>query len=85
MIKLEIMGKTTESLLKTFEGYQNCVISVAFMIVCVFFYKTINFWEKTTGFLLKTFQDHQDCVRSVFFIIRGNMIASSSDDKTIKL
>ena len=45
--------------------------------------KKKKLWE--TGSLFKTFEDHQDAVISVVFSQDGNMIISSSFDKTIKL
>ena len=71
MIKLEIMGKTTESLLKTFEGYQKCVISVAFhpwKYDCYwFYYNMIKLWGKMPGSLINTFIGHYYGECSSFF------------------
>ena len=77
-------------MLRTLEGHQGAVYSVAFdpqggMLASGGLDQTVKLWEVRSGKLLRTLEGHQGVVRSVAFDPQGATLASASDDKTVKL
>jgi hypothetical protein len=77
-------------LLRTLEGHQDVVMSVAFdpqdgALASGSRDKTVKLWEARSGKLLRTPEGHQGAVYSVAFDPQGGTLASGSTDKTVKL
>lgn len=77
-------------LLRTLEGHQDEVTSVAFdpqgeTVASGSTDHTVKLWEARTGKLLRTLKGHQDLVWCMAFDPQGRMLASGSDDSTVKL
>ena len=77
-------------LLRTLEGHQDRVTSVAFdpkggSMASGSADESVKLWEAHSGKLLRTFKGHQDLVTSVAFDPQGKMLASGSWDGTVKL
>jgi WD40 repeat protein/GTPase SAR1 family protein len=77
-------------LLRTLEGHQNSVTSVAFdpqgqTLASGSYDRTAKLWDPQSGKLLRTLEGHQKSVFSVAFDPQGRTLASGSDDKTVKL
>lgn len=77
-------------LLRTLEGHQSAVMSLAFdlqggTLASGSKDKTVMFWEVESGELLRTLEGHQGTVLSVAFDPQGGTLASGSSDKAIKL
>ena len=77
-------------LLRTLEGHQAAVYSVAFDPVSHTLAsgsedKTVKLWNTTSGKLLRTLEGHQGTVWSVAFDPASHTLASGSEDKTVKL
>src|SRR5918992_3170335 len=77
-------------LLRTLEGHQGAVNSVAFdpqggMLASGSFDHTVKLWEPRSGKLLRTLEGHKSPVLSVAFDPQGGTLASGSGDKTVKL
>ena len=77
-------------LLRTLEGHQDSVRSVAFdpqggTLASGSDDNTVKLWEARSGKLLRTLEGHQDWVWSVAFDPQGGTLASGSDDNTVKL
>jgi small GTP-binding protein len=77
-------------LLRTLEGHQDAVWSVAFdpqgeMLASGSRDSTVKLWEARSGKLLRTLEGHQGGVYSVAFELQGETLASGSGDKTVKL
>ena len=70
-------------LLRTLEGHQGAVLSVAFdpqggTLASGSDDKTVKLWEARSGKLLRTLEGHQDSVMSVAFDPQGGTLASGS-------
>jgi small GTP-binding protein len=77
-------------LLRTLEGHQGAVNSVAFdpqggMLASGSDDKTVKLWEAQSGKLLRTLEGHRDAVGSLAFDPQGATLASGSYDATVKL
>jgi small GTP-binding protein len=77
-------------LLRTLEGHEDVVLSVAFdpagkTLASGGGDKTVKLWEVSSGNLLRTFEGHGNAVLSVAFDPEGQTLASGSRDKTIRL
>ena len=77
-------------LLRTLEGHQGTVFSVAFdpqgeTLASGSDDDTVKLWEARSGKLIRTLPGHQRLVRTVAFDPQGETLASGSDDKTVKL
>ena len=77
-------------LLRTLEGHEDVVVSVAFnqagrTLASGSRDSTVKLWEVSNGSLLRTLEGHEDYVLSVEFDPAGRTIASGSRDKTVKL
>ncbi|HET9208975.1 MAG TPA: TIR domain-containing protein [Thermoanaerobaculia bacterium] len=77
-------------LLRTLEGHQDTVNSLAFdlqgkTLASGSDDKTVKLWEVRSGKLLHTLEGHQGQVWSVAFDLQRGMLASGSGDKTVKL
>jgi hypothetical protein len=82
--------RMTWKLLKTLEGYSDCVVSVSWnhggsQIVSGSADNTIKIWDSSTGIVLRTLTGHSNWVRSVFWSHDDSKIVSCSDDKTVKI
>jgi small GTP-binding protein len=77
-------------LLRTLEGHQDAVTSVAFdpqgeTLASGSSDNTVKLWEAASGKLLRTLEGHRDRVYSVAFDPQGETLASGSSDNTVKL
>jgi GTPase SAR1 family protein len=77
-------------LLRTLEGHQNTVLSVAFdpqggTLASGSRDQTVKLWETRSGKLLRTLEGHRGVVWSVAFDPQGGTLASGSSDGTVKL
>jgi small GTP-binding protein len=77
-------------LLRTLEGHQGMVMSVAFdpqgeTLASGSNDKTVRLWEMRSGKLLRTLNGHQGQVWSVAFGLQGEMLASGGEDQTVRL
>ena len=77
-------------LLRTLEGHQDAVKSVAFdpqggTLASGSEDNTVKLWEARSGKLLRTLEGHQNTVWSVAFDPQGGTLASGSEDNTVKL
>src|SRR6476620_10963105 len=77
-------------LLRTIEGHQDAVRSMAFdprgeTLASGSGDNTVKLWETRSGKLLRTLEGHQNQVHSVAFDPQGRMLASGGYDKTVKL
>jgi small GTP-binding protein len=77
-------------LLRTLEGHQDAVTSVAFdpqgeTLASGSSDDTVKLWEAASGKLLRTLEGHRDRVYSVAFDPQGETLASGSSDNTVKL
>ena len=87
---LRLWDVTTGQMLRTIEGHQGAVLSVAFSpdgarIVSGSSDKTIVLWDATTGRLLRKLEGHAGSVNSVAFSPDGSRLLSGSKDKTLRL
>src|SRR5947199_3802572 len=78
---------TGVKLLRTLEGHQGVVYSVAFdpqgeTLASGSDDKTVKLWEARSGKLLRTLEGHQGVVMSVSFDPQSGMLASGSADNT---
>src|SRR5687767_1828584 len=78
------------SLLRTLEGHQGAVNSVAFnaqgeMLASGSDDRTVKLWETQTGKLLRTIEGHQGVIYSVAFEPQGDTLASGGHGNTVKL
>jgi len=77
-------------LLRTLEGHQHVVFSVAFdpqggTLASGSSDGTVKLWEARSGKLLRTLEGHQRAVFSAAFDPQGGTLASGSSDRTVKL
>jgi small GTP-binding protein len=77
-------------LLRTLEGHQGVVYSVAFnpqgeTLASGSSDETVKLWDARSGKLLRTLRGHHGVVTSVTFDPQGETLASGSSDKTVKL
>jgi small GTP-binding protein len=77
-------------LLRTLEGHQGRIRSVAFdpqgeTLASGSDDNTVKLWEARSGKLLRTLEGHRDFVTSVAFDSKGRTLASGSDDEKVKL
>jgi small GTP-binding protein len=77
-------------LLRTLEGHQGVVMTVAFdpqgeVLASGSADNTVKLWEVRSGKLLRTLEGHEDSVWKVAFDPQGGTLASGSGDKTAKL
>lgn len=77
-------------LLRTLQGHQGAVCSVAFnphgeTLASGSYDGTVKLWDARSGKLLRTFDEHTNVVWSVAFDPQGGMLASGSADKMVKL
>ena len=82
--------RQTGKLLRTLEGHQHNVLSVAFdplgeTLASGSADSTVKLWEPRSGELLRTLKGHQTAVMSVAFDPQGGTLASGSWDETVKL
>src|SRR5947199_974756 len=81
---------TGVKLLRTLEGHQGVVYSVAFdpqgeTLASGSDDKTVKLWEARSGKLLRTLEGHTTRVDRVAFSTDGRLLASKSADYTIRL
>jgi len=79
-----------QPLLRTLDGHQDKVLSVAFSpdgqtLASASADNTIKLWNPAAGTLLRSLVGHQGSVNSVAFSPDGQTLASASADNTIKL
>jgi len=77
-------------LLRTLEGHQGEVSSVAFdsqggTLASGSFDNTVKLWDARSGKLLRKLEGHKDTVSSVAFDLQGGTLVSGSEDKTVRL
>ncbi len=77
-------------LLRTLQGHQDLVLSVAFdpqgeTLASGSNDNTVKLWEVRSGKLIRTLEGHQDLVWSVAFDPQGGTLASGSADNTVNL
>ncbi len=77
-------------LLRTLEGHQSVVTSVAFdpqgsALASGSWDNTVKLWDAPSGKLLRTLEAHRRRVWSVAFDPQGSALASGSSDNTVKL
>ncbi len=76
-------------LLRTFEGHQHSVNSVAFdpggTLASASNDAVVKVWAAASGRLIHTLEGHQGWVGSLAFAPQGGTLASGSGDKTVKL
>jgi WD40 repeat protein len=77
-------------LLRTLEGHQGGVRSVAFdpkgeTLASGSLDGTVKLWEVRSGKLLRTLEGHQQWIRTVAFDEYGETLATGSGDATVKL
>ncbi|KAJ5556988.1 hypothetical protein N7494_000903 [Penicillium frequentans] len=98
---VRIWDTSTGALHLIFKGHSGLILSVAFspngrILASSSVDTTIRLWDTTSGFLQHTFEGHSDwvlstleghwgSVNSVAFSPNGQLLASGSDDKTVKL
>jgi WD40 repeat protein/tetratricopeptide (TPR) repeat protein len=87
---LKLWDVSTGECIRTFEGHQEGVYSVAFSPdgCCVLSGssdRTLKLWEVSTGECIRTYEGHQEGVYSVAFSPDGCCVLSGSSDRTLKL
>ena len=87
---LKLWDLLSGSLIKTFEGHIDVVLSVAFspdgkLILSGSRDNSVKLWDVSSGTTIKTLEGHNEGVISVAFSFDGKFILSGSEDKSIKL
>ncbi|MGK7948288.1 MAG: hypothetical protein AB4368_05650 [Xenococcaceae cyanobacterium] len=86
-------NQSEDSPLATLKGHQNAVRAVAFspdekngfLLASGSKKNKVRLWDIRNNSCLKILEDHSDVVRSLAFSPDGQMLASGSSDKTVKL
>ena len=90
MLLIMVVKSQSTSLIRTFTGHTDDVLSVAFSpdgskVLTGSDDNTAKLWDVSTGTVIRTFTGHTDYVISVAFSPDGSKVLTGSSDDTAKL